>query len=75
MVRYLGHILYHRKVDFRPREADSCTALAAPKGQTRVRSILGLLTYYRLFVAGFAGIAKPLTKVTEWKGRTNSPRR
>jgi len=39
-----------------------------PKNQTEVRSFVGLASYYRRFVRGFAEIARPLHQLTE-KGR------
>lgn len=39
-----------------------------PKNQTEVRSFVGLASYYRRFVKGFAEIARPLHQLTE-KGR------
>ncbi|XP_046663083.1 uncharacterized protein K02A2.6-like [Homalodisca vitripennis] len=36
-----------------------------PRNKHEVRSFLGLCTYYRRFVKGYADIAKPLTKLTE----------
>jgi hypothetical protein len=36
-----------------------------PKNKHEIRSFLGLCTYCRWFISGFANIAKPLTKLTE----------
>lgn len=36
-----------------------------PSNQTEVRSFLGLASYYRRFVRGFAEIARPLHQLTE----------
>jgi hypothetical protein len=38
-----------------------------PKDKHEARSFLGLCTYYRRFISGFAYIAKPLTRLTEEK--------
>jgi hypothetical protein len=38
-----------------------------PKDKHEIISFLGLCTYYRRFISGFANIAKPLTKLTEQK--------
>jgi hypothetical protein len=36
-----------------------------PWNKHEIRSFLGLCTYYRLFISGFADTAKPLTKLAE----------
>jgi hypothetical protein len=38
-----------------------------PKNKHEARSFLGLCTYYRRFISGFANTAKPLNKLTEQK--------
>jgi hypothetical protein len=38
-----------------------------PKNKHEIRSFLGLCTYYRHFISGFANIVKPLTKLKEQK--------
>jgi hypothetical protein len=35
------------------------------KNKHKMRSVLGLCTYYGRFISGFANIAKPLTKLKE----------
>lgn len=37
----------------------------APKNQTDIKSFLGLASYYRRFIKGFADIARPLHQLTE----------
>jgi hypothetical protein len=37
------------------------------KNKHEIRSFLGLCTYYRRFISGFANIAKPLTTLIEQK--------
>ncbi|GJQ91144.1 putative reverse transcriptase domain-containing protein [Tanacetum coccineum] len=38
---------------------------ASPKTPTEIRQFLGLASYYRQFIEGFAKIAKPMTKLTQ----------
>jgi hypothetical protein len=38
-----------------------------PSDKLQLRSVMGLCTYYRRYISGFADIAKPLTKNTEEK--------
>lgn len=62
-VQYLGHIISAKGV-----EADPAKVEAVPKNQTEVKSFVGLASYYKRFVQGFAEIAHPLNQLTE-KGR------
>ena len=36
-----------------------------PKNVTKIKSFLGLASYYRRFIEGFSNIAKPMTKLTK----------
>jgi len=38
-----------------------------PNDKHQLRSFLDLCTYYRMFISGFADLAKPLTRLTEDK--------
>jgi hypothetical protein len=40
---------------------------STPKNKHEIRSFLGINTYYRRFISGFANAAKPLTKLTAQK--------
>ena len=40
-----------------------------PKDKHQLSSFLGLCTYYRVFISGFANIAKPLNRLIEQKRR------
>lgn len=67
-VQYLGHIISTRGVEADPAKVEAVRQWPAPKSQTEVKSFVGLASYYRRFVKGFAEIARPLHQLTE-KGR------
>ena len=69
-VAYLGHIVGEEGVSTDPAKIRSVVDWPAPRTIGRVRSFLGLSSYYRRFVRGFADIAKPLYTLTE---RSNQP--
>lgn len=67
-VKYLGHIISSRGVEADPAKVEAVRQWPVPKNQTEVKSFVGLASYYRRFVKGFAEIARPLHQLTE-KGR------
>ncbi|GBG76874.1 hypothetical protein CBR_g23089 [Chara braunii] len=62
-ISFLGYIVTvdGLKPDSRKVAADQDTS--APVTLTQARAFLGLASYYRRFIKGFAGIAKPLTNL------------
>ena len=66
-VSYLGHVVSNEGVSTQEK-IEAVKSWPTPKNVTEVRSFLGLASYYRRFVEGFASIAKPLHQLTE-KGR------
>lgn len=67
-VKYLGHIISAQGVEADPAKVEAVRRWPGPKNQTEVKSFVGLASYYRRFVQGFAEIARPLHQLTE-KGR------
>ena len=48
-----------------PRKVEKVINWPVPESPTEVKSFLGLASYYRRFVPGFASVAKPLYQLTE----------
>ena len=67
-VSYLGHEVSSSGISTQPEKTETIESWPVPTNVTEVRSFLGLASYYRRFVQGFATIAKPLHQLTE-KGR------
>jgi hypothetical protein len=62
-VGYLGHIVSSSGIRPDPAKTKAIDEFPRPRKLRDVRSYLGLTSYYRRFVKGFAKIAKPLTQL------------
>jgi len=67
-VKYLGHIVSKEGIRADPEKVSAVVDWTNPTSQTELRSFLGLCSYYRRFIKGFANIADSLHRLTE-KGR------
>uniref|UniRef100_A0A8C6M7M4 Gypsy retrotransposon integrase-like protein 1 n=1 Tax=Nothobranchius furzeri TaxID=105023 RepID=A0A8C6M7M4_NOTFU len=64
-VHYLGHVISAEGVKPDPAKIEAVREWPIPANQTEVQSFLGLASYYRRFVKGFADIARPLHRLQE----------
>jgi hypothetical protein len=75
-VQFLGHIVSQEGISVCPDKIEKVKNWPTPSSGTEVRSYLGLCSYYRKYIPGFAQIAAPLHQLvppSTTKGQT-SPR-
>ncbi|GBG81381.1 hypothetical protein CBR_g32055 [Chara braunii] len=62
-ISFLGYIVTVEGLKPDPRKVAAVREAPAPVTLTQVRAFLGLASYYRRFIRGFACLAKPLTNL------------
>jgi hypothetical protein len=66
-LRYLRHTVSPEKISTDLEKLKAVREWPTAKKKHEIRSFLGLCTYYRRFIPGFANIENPLNKLTEQK--------
>ena len=69
-IDFLGHIIGANQIRPDPAKSEKIRNIKVPTTKKEVRSILGLLNYYRRFVKNFSSLAQPLIDLTK-KTRPN----
>ena len=69
-IPFLGHILAHGRVQVEPEKIEALLRWKRPLTTVKqVRQFLGLASYYRMFVSGFATMTAPLSHMTRKDAR------
>ena len=66
-VEFLGHIISTEGIATDQKKIEIVKEWKEPSNITEVRSFVGLCSYYRRYIKGFASIVKPLNKLTKKK--------
>jgi len=64
---YVGHLIGGGQHRPDPAKLQAVAGMKPPTNRRQLRQVLGLLSYYRTYVKGYAEIAKPLTDLTSVK--------
>jgi len=62
---YLGHVIGAQGVQVHQEKIKAILDWPPPMNVTKLKSFLGLCTYYRRYVKGFSQLAAPLTNLTK----------
>ena len=69
-IKFLGHVVSEDGVQTDPDKCKAVREWGVPKSRKEVKSFLGLASYYRRFIKGFAAIARPLHQISN-KGQNS----
>lgn len=68
-VQFLGHRVSAAGISPDPEKVAAVQGWEPPRTVRQVRSFLGFVRYYRRFIKGFLGLAKPLNQLLAGSGR------
>ena len=64
-IDFLGHVISAQGIKPDPRNVESISKFDVPKTVSKLRSFLGLASYYRRFIPNFSQIADPLNQLLQ----------
>eukprot|EP00745_Piridium_sociabile_P043738 TRINITY_DN8997_c0_g2_i9.p1 TRINITY_DN8997_c0_g2~~TRINITY_DN8997_c0_g2_i9.p1 ORF type:complete len:902 (-),score=147.63 TRINITY_DN8997_c0_g2_i9:1001-3472(-) len=70
-LEFLGHIVGDGSLRPEDGKVKKILRISTPTTRKQVRSILGLMSFYRRYIPGFATLSAPLTDLTKDNGRTS----
>lgn len=62
-IEYLGHLIKDGEVRPSPEKVNAVAKYPAPVNTKQVQSFIGLTSYFRKYIKGYASIARPLTEL------------
>ena len=62
---YLGYVISAKGWEPNPDKVKAINLLSPPRNVSEVRSFLGMMGFFRMFIKNFAKIARPLTDLTK----------
>jgi len=68
-VNFLGHVLTETGIEVQEEKVKAVQNWPTPRNLTELRSFVGLCSYYRRFISGFANLAAPLHALTRKNAR------
>ena len=69
-LEFLGHVVGSGVLRPDESKTEKILQVSTPTTKKQVRSLLGLLSFYRRYIPGFASVAPPLTDLTKEGGRS-----
>ena len=69
-LEFLGHVVGSGVLHPDESKTEKILQVSTPTTKKQVRSLLGLLSFYRRYIPGFASVAAPLTDLTKEGGRS-----
>nr|CAD2206442.1 unnamed protein product [Meloidogyne enterolobii] len=64
-IRYLGHLISAKGIRIDPRDLEPIMKLKKPNTITELRSLIGMLSYFRKFTPNFAEVMSPIYDLTK----------